>query len=209
MDGDGAGTYRMGAGTDGSWSGAVLTGGRSARMGRNKALVEVDGIAMACRVASALVAAGAAEVFCVGGDEAALAALGLEVVADAHPGDGPLGGVLTALRRARHPVVLLAPCDLLAPDVDDLRRTVAVLAGTAPTVDAAVPVVGGRLQPLDGAFRQHAAAALGDAFAGGERSVKRALRDIEVVEVEGFAADAFADADTPADLAGGTGAAGG
>ena len=40
-----------------AWSGAVLTGGKSRRMGRDKALVEVDGEPMALRVAHALVEA--------------------------------------------------------------------------------------------------------------------------------------------------------
>ena len=37
-------------------------------MGRDKATLEIDGVAMATRVAGALTDAGAAEVFCVGGD---------------------------------------------------------------------------------------------------------------------------------------------
>jgi molybdopterin-guanine dinucleotide biosynthesis protein A len=88
------------------WIGAVLTGGSSRRMGTDKALLEVDGVAMAVRVARALDAAGATEVMCIGGDAPALAALGLIVVTDRHPGDGPLGAVITALADADTPVEL-------------------------------------------------------------------------------------------------------
>ena len=56
---------------------AILAGGRSSRMGRDKALVEVDGRALALRVADALRRAGADPVAAVGGDLPALARLGL------------------------------------------------------------------------------------------------------------------------------------
>ena len=75
-----------------AFAGAVLTGGRSSRMGRDKATLPVDGVPMAARVADALRRAGAEPVLAVGGDQAALEALGLTWVADRHPGEGPSGG---------------------------------------------------------------------------------------------------------------------
>ena len=50
------------------FAGAVLTGGLSARMGRDKALLRVDGVPMAVRVATALRAGGADPVAAIGGD---------------------------------------------------------------------------------------------------------------------------------------------
>ena len=69
-------------------TGAVLTGGASRRMGRNKALVEVGGTPMALLVADTLSAAGCEPVVLVGGDPARLAALGLRVVPDGPPARG-------------------------------------------------------------------------------------------------------------------------
>src|SRR5262245_1565825 len=94
-----------------SFSGAVLTGGASRRMGRDKALVEVDGRPMAGRVAAALREAGAAEVQAIGGDAAGLGELGLDVVPDRFPGEGPLGGIVTALSAASQPVTVVVACD--------------------------------------------------------------------------------------------------
>ncbi len=98
-------------------SGAVLCGGRSTRMGRDKAMVEVDGVPMAGRVAAALRAAGCHPVLAIGGDAPALAAIGLDAVADDHPGEGPLGGILTALRcfepmPASAQAVVIVSCDV-------------------------------------------------------------------------------------------------
>ena len=46
--------------------GVVLTGGASRRMGRTKALVEIDGVPMAARVAAALAGAGCESVVLLG-----------------------------------------------------------------------------------------------------------------------------------------------
>jgi molybdopterin-guanine dinucleotide biosynthesis protein A len=72
-------------------------------MGRDKALLPVGGVPMALRVADALRAAGADEVVAVGGDATALAALGLTVVPDDHPGVGPLAAIVTALAAGAAP----------------------------------------------------------------------------------------------------------
>ncbi|MDX2378360.1 MAG: NTP transferase domain-containing protein, partial [Acidimicrobiia bacterium] len=74
-------------------------------MGRTKALVEIEGIPMARRVADALRRGGCEHVVVVGGDARELRPLGLTVVADLFPGKGPLGGVLTALEFSARPVL--------------------------------------------------------------------------------------------------------
>src|SRR5688572_23504876 len=80
--------------------GAVLTGGRSTRMGQDKALLEIDGEPMARRAGRVLAEAGATRVVAVGGDARALRAIGMEVVADPRQGDGPLAGIAAALHAA-------------------------------------------------------------------------------------------------------------
>lgn len=180
------------------FTGAVLTGGASRRMGRDKALLDVGGEALVLRSVRAL--AAAAEVFAVGGDGAALVALGIDARPDRHPGEGPLGAILTALAEARQDVVAVLSCDLLAPSPEAVAAVVGGLA--ASDADAAVPVVDGRRQPLVAAYRRRAAADLGDVFAAGERSVQRALERLSVVEVAGIPAAAVRDADRPEDLNG-------
>ena len=95
-------------------AGAVLTGGSSSRMGTDKALLELDGAVLARRVADALVTAGCAPVVAIGGDAGRLTAHGLAVVADRHPGEGPLGAIITALEHAEPlevDVVVVLACD--------------------------------------------------------------------------------------------------
>ena len=165
-------------------------------MGRDKALIEIDGEPLVRRVANALQQAGAARVFVVGGDGPASEALGLEVVADRFPGEGPLGGVLTALSVTDAMVVAVLATDLVAADPTAIQAVLDALTGH----DVAVPVSGGRRHFHPAVWHRSARGPLETAFAGGERAIKRAVRELAVVEVEGIAAAALADADSPDEL---------
>jgi molybdopterin-guanine dinucleotide biosynthesis protein A/rhodanese-related sulfurtransferase len=115
--------------------GVVLTGGRSTRMGRDKALIEVDGVAMARRVADALIAGGCTSVSCQGGDVDALASLGLDARPDPFDHGGPVPAIAAALRAAAPHDIVVAACDL--PDLDAAAVRALVTAG-APGVTLAV-----------------------------------------------------------------------
>lgn len=169
-------------------------------MGRDKALLPVEGTAMAARVALALRDAGADEVLAVGGDGPRLQALGLEVRADEQPGGGPLPATITALRAAGHDLVLVAACDLVHPSGPAMAATVAELA-RHPEALGAVPVHDGHRQWVHAAWRRDAAlAALVAAWDRGDRSLRRAAAALPLVDVPGIAPGALADADEPADL---------
>jgi molybdopterin-guanine dinucleotide biosynthesis protein A len=179
------------------WSGVVLTGGKSRRMGRDKALVRIAREPMAVRVVRALEEAGAVDVVCVGGDTAALAALGLDTIEDEYPDGGPLGGLISGLSHTDGHIVLVTPCDLLAPEAAAFR----LLVGTLLQSDAlvAVPIVGGVWRPLPAAFRAASRPRLVDAFEAGERAVHRAIERLAFVAAD---VGPMADADTPEDLSG-------
>ncbi len=162
------------------FSGVVLAGGRSSRMGVDKALVAVDGVPMAELARRALVGAGAAELVAVGGDLPALGEMGFVGHPDDHPGAGPLGGILTALRVATHDPVVVLACDLPLVDAAGITE---VLAALGPADDAAVPERSGRLEPLHAAYRHRCLPALERAFGLGERAPHRALALVAVRRV--------------------------
>lgn len=179
------------------FAGAVLCGGASRRMGTDKALLQIGGRALARRVADALHAAGAVRVITVGGDTDALGALGLEAVADDHPGEGPLGGVLTALgARGDVSAVAVLACDLVHPSPAAIRTLVEHVRTDA--VDVVVPVAGGRPQFHHAVWCASATAPLQQSFAGGERALRRAAAGLRIATVEGIDPAALADADDPA-----------
>lgn len=82
-------------------AGVILAGGRSSRMGRDKAFVELEGVPLAIRARDRLAPQVARLAISANGAPESYAALGLPVLADTLPGlPGPLAGVLAALRWA-------------------------------------------------------------------------------------------------------------
>ncbi len=181
------------------WSGAVLTGGASRRMGRDKATLEIGGRAMSARVAHALEQAGAAEVLFVGGGPSDRSR---RAIPDDHPGEGPLGGLVTALRAAANELVVVLACDLIEPSPTAIRRLVDE-AEVEVGVDqraATIPVVARAPQWLHGAWlRGICLGPLTEAFAEGERSVHRAATCLDIRFFDDSGAG-FTDADAPEDL---------
>lgn len=112
-------------------AGVVLAGGHSRRMGRTKALIQVDGVAMADRVLASLRSIGADPLFVYGGDIDELSTLSAPVVPDEFPGEGPVGGVLGALTH-------LADTDRDTTDSD--------IAGDASSDDATFETVAGGIE---------------------------------------------------------------
>jgi molybdopterin-guanine dinucleotide biosynthesis protein A len=192
-----------------TFAGAVLCGGRSRRMGQDKALLRLDGVAMAARVAAALEKAGATAVVGIGGDADALSELGLRVVPDDHPGGGPLPATITALERAEAPIVVVLSCDLLAPDPHLIRTLVDALDAAPPSTAAAIPVADGVPQWTHAAWRPSAADDLRAARAAGSRSLRRATDGLDRIELGGLDPRHLADADRPEDLPEGSGPASG
>ncbi len=106
-------------------AGVVLTGGRSTRMGADKAFVEVRGVAMAAHVAGVLVDAGCEPVWCQGGDVERLRGLGLLGRPDPQRYGGPLAAIADALDAARAygaQLVAVSACDLPELDVATIDR---------------------------------------------------------------------------------------
>lgn len=129
-------------------TGVVLAGGKSSRMGENKAFLQVDGRPSIERVVAAL-----REVFpevMIAGDPDLYGNLAEKVVPDIVPGIGPLGGIHAALTFASHELVFISACDLPFADGELARY----IAQRAEGFDAAVPYVGGRLEPLFAAYRK-------------------------------------------------------
>jgi len=137
--------------------GAVLCGGASRRMGRPKALVEVDGVTMVERAVAALHDAGADRVVLVGGDPAWAAGVRADHIVDGWPGEGPLAGTATALTAGAGwdpgSLVAMVACDqpwLTGPLLAGLVTAV----DTDPTVDVAVPrTPDGRRHPFPSVWR--------------------------------------------------------
>jgi molybdopterin-guanine dinucleotide biosynthesis protein A len=176
-------------------AGAVLAGGASRRMGRTKALVPIGGVPMAATVATALAGGGCSPVVLVGGDEHELHVLGIPIVADLHPGAGPLGAVITALRTLDGDVVVAA-CDLAGLDGATVR---AVIDEPVEPTTGVVVAVTDRLEPGLARWCRRSLATIEALFEAGERSLRAAVLGLDHIEVPVSAA-ALRNVNTPADL---------
>jgi molybdopterin-guanine dinucleotide biosynthesis protein A len=95
----------------GTVTGLVLCGGRSQRMGRDKALLDLQGETMLARtVASVQPLVDECLLAC--GAESRYADLGLPLVLDDSEGKGPLAGLAAGLAAARGDWIVVLACDM-------------------------------------------------------------------------------------------------
>ncbi len=181
---------------------AMLAGGASRRMGTDKALIDVDldGEPMAARVLVASILSGASEVLAIGGNQAELSAQGWSFVPDAWPGEGPLGGLITALEQARWSTVVLLACDHPDIDAEEVRAMVESLH-LNHDVQAAIPVLEGHPYVTHSVWRKECVGTLRSAFEVGERSPSAVLRRLPWSPLRVANLRSIADIDTAAQLA--------
>lgn len=186
---------------DRGWTGVVLAGGRSSRMGRDKALIERNGFTL-LELAIERLRPHAREVLVIG-DPAKYTSDRALVVPDDMPGQGPLGGILTALRRARYVRMLVTACDM--PALDD-RLLVRLKQALANGGDAVVPRHAQGIEPLAAAYHKHCLEAFERQLNKGELKMSTALQavDVRFLDLEpgaqGWAKDLFRNINAPTDL---------
>jgi len=118
-----------------SFSGVVLAGGRSRRMGCDKAFLAVDGITLVHRQAALLRSVGCDEVIISGRPGVDYDIPESRVVLDPMENAGPLAGLVAALNATRHERVLVLAVDLPHMTAAFLRRLLAasdMRHGTVP-----------------------------------------------------------------------------
>ena len=172
------------------FAGAVLCGGQSRRFGRDKATYEHNGTPLAKISLLALREAGASVVFSIGGDVGALGDMGFRAVPDDYPGEGPLGGIICALRQVQdggtEDICVVLACDLPWASADTVSEVVSELA-SVPNLNAVLPIGEDDIpQYLHGAWRLRCLPSLEAAFARGGRSVNDGLAMLAEASVRLF-----------------------
>lgn len=168
-----------------SLAGLVLAGGGSTRMGRDKALLELDGTSLLDRARALLHAAGADPVFVAGRPEEP------DGLPDAEPGAGPAMAArdaLLGLADAGHELALVVPVDMPLMTAETLDALVAAAAAGAAAYE-------GHPLPLCARLRQHA---LGEADPRSMRDLLTALSAV-ALSPEGLDARLFTNVNTPED----------
>jgi molybdopterin-guanine dinucleotide biosynthesis protein A len=177
-------------------AGWVLAGGRSTRMGRDKALLDLGSGPLVVQTAS-LVAQTCGSATLVG-DPERYASLGFPVIPDNQPGLGPLSGIEAALAATTSEWNLIVACDmpLLNPAIFE-----ALFLALADGGDCALPQhPDGRVEPLCAVYRRRCHPAIQTALGCGIRKVTDALKALAVRYVQTALGDSFTNLNTPQDV---------
>ena len=160
----------------------VLAGGRSTRFGRDKALVEFAGTPMLARMIALLRGvAPRVEVVAAAGK---YGDVGTEILEDRWPGEGPLGGIVTALRYTQQQDAggewnLIVSCDMPFLTAEWIQFLADCAAKTAAQV--VVPQSEHGPEPLCACWRTDAVVTLQAAF---ERGVRKVTQGISLLRAE-------------------------
>ncbi len=174
-------------------AGGVLCGGASVRFGSDKALAPVGSAPLGRVVANAMRDAGIDPVVALGGE--AGHQLGLPVVPDRTPGEGPLAALAGALSWAGEGWLLVTPCDLPLITSSHVELLVEGLADDR----ARVAMIDGHPQPSVAVWPASWARRTQVAVDHGQRAFRHALTLGEWDPVQ-LPAEALADADTREEL---------
>jgi molybdopterin-guanine dinucleotide biosynthesis protein A len=180
-------------------AGYVLVGGKSSRMGRDKALLPYRGSTLAKYIADAArAAAGSATLV---GEPARFAHLGFRVIPDSVAGAGPLGGIHAALRDTTADWNLILACDM--PEVSMDFLSLLITRAEASEADAFIPAgPSGRPEPLCAVYHRRALPAFEAALARGVRKVMEAVECLPAVSREVIQVSCFQNVNTPEEWAG-------
>lgn len=147
-------------------------------MGRDKALLEVEGQPLVLRVA-AKVSAACDPVLLATGTPGRLGDLGYPEVADERPDGGPLAGIVAGLAASPHPLLAAVAVDMPHASPDVLRLLTQLHDGE----DAVVPVTDAGPEPLHAVYSTQALHALRDRLRDGALALREALEGLRVREV--------------------------
>ena len=183
-------------------SGIILAGGASARLGQDKALVEVAGRPLVERVVEVLRPL-VDEIVLVTPSPERLAWLGLPAVDDVYPGIGTLGGLHAGLNAIQNPYGLAVGCDMPFLNRDLLAFMMAQIGEN----EVIMPRVGRFYEPLHAIYARSLLPVLEARILAGQRRIRHACeglqtRYIREDEIAAFDPDhlSFFNVNTPEDL---------
>lgn len=170
-------------------------------MGSDKAFIEIGGKELIERVI-AVAREISDEVILVAPDAQRLAHLGLPVLAEEAPGQGPLEAMRVGLDAISAPAAFVLACDLpglSAPPFEKMRTLL------GEQTDAVVPREGERDHPLCALYQKRCDKVFETSLKNGERAVHRALASLQVSHPTGEDLGApegfFDNLNTPEDVA--------
>lgn len=181
-------------------TGVILAGGRGSRLGGvDKGLVPLRGKPLIEHVIAALQPQVGHLLISANRNRETYAAYGFPVISDVIGDyDGPLAGMLSAMRAAGTPFILTSPCDAPRLPADLAQRLCAALARA--NADAAVAASGGQIQPVFALLSTRLAGELQKFLEAGGRGVGEWMRRQQTADVDFPDPGGFTNINTEEDL---------
>ena len=187
-------------------TGVVLAGGRSRRLGRDKAVEPVGGEPLISRVIGRM-SEVADDIVVVVNDNERASQLPLPqdaaVVIDTYPDKGSLGGIFSGLSAGREDWAIVVACDMPFINVALLRH----ILDQTEECDAVVPILDGRPEPIHAAYSKVCLPAIEKKILADDLKIAGFFEDVRVkfvdqIEVEKFDPDhlSFFNINTEQDL---------
>jgi molybdopterin-guanine dinucleotide biosynthesis protein A len=179
----------------------ILAGGRSSRMGTDKALLELAGKSLIVRAVE--LARDTVPDVTIVGDPGKFAPFG-SVIEDVYRDHGPLGGIHAALTHSEAEVNLILAVDLPFVPAEFLKYLLTRAESSNATIT--VPSIGGYFQPLCGVYRKAFKIVAEHALSQGRNKIDQLFRDVSLCAVSeeeilanGFDSSIFRNLNTPED----------
>ena len=185
------------------FTGCLLAGGKSTRMGRDKAGVDFHGEPLWRRQMRTLQSAGSDEILISGRPDACYWECGFRVITDELPGAGPLGGVASLLDAAANPLVMVLAIDMPFMTSPYLRCLLEKCSGNS----GAVPRHRDFFEGLVAIYPKTARTLAREILRGDDRSMQHFVREcesaglVETVDVGKDEEALFRSLNSAADLA--------
>ncbi len=154
-------------------TGVILAGGKSRRMGRDKAGLKIGGVTFFDNLLGIMRRLFARVI--IAGDRPDLERPDVPSYPDRHPGSA-LGGVYTGLLMARNEMIFVSSCDIPFPDEDLVRYMISVSRG----FDIVVPQTANGLEPLFACYNKNCLTAMQRMLDRGEYRIYDFYPDVRV-----------------------------
>jgi molybdopterin-guanine dinucleotide biosynthesis protein A len=161
----------------------ILAGGKSSRLGRNKALQVIGGKSLIQRVIDRL-AILSTEIIIVTADGEAIpcySTVEIKTVADIYPEKGPLVGIFSGLLSSSDPYAIAVGCDTPFLSVSLLKY----MAQICSVYDVVVPRIRNKLEPLCAVYSNNCSGPIKKLLEQNELRIDRLFSMVKVKYVEG------------------------
>jgi molybdenum cofactor guanylyltransferase len=153
----------------------ILSGGKSSRMGTNKALLKINKKTNIERIADTL-KASFNDIILVTNHPEDYQFLGLKMVSDQYPDRGPLAGVHAGLVSTNFDTNFIVACDMPFVSVELAE----VLVNECADYDAVIPVINGVQHPLFAVFQKRVIGEVARSIEAGRLRMKHLLDTLNV-----------------------------